>query len=312
MNADSESTSRSLSVRRAQSVTLRQNSLVTRGLQDIARLGDRPADPETQFMFGQMFMDGDGVEQDYSAAAHWFRIAGESGHAGAQHNLALMCENGKGVPQDYSEAAIWYRMAANQGHAGSQNNLGVLFETGRGIAQNNFHALELYRMGAGNGDKNARENYQRLKSRLEESSLRDHYSNIVCAFCDLIESNMPLIGDCSMLPYPKRTILYALRWLMDYWESKRETAADQTLIDRYDNLVETNSYLFTHLGDDWHDLESEDKVAIAELNKCDSFPDWALPLKRKYINEETARNEALGVVHEVVVDRVYPRGNPTE
>ena len=38
MNADSESTSRSLSVRRDQPVAIRQNSLVARGLQEIAQL----------------------------------------------------------------------------------------------------------------------------------------------------------------------------------------------------------------------------------------------------------------------------------
>ena len=43
MNADSDSTPRSLSVPRDQPVALRQNSLVVRGLQDIARLDERQA-----------------------------------------------------------------------------------------------------------------------------------------------------------------------------------------------------------------------------------------------------------------------------
>ncbi len=90
-------------------------------------------DPETMLSFGQMSFDGDGIEQDYVAAANWFRIAAEQGHAKAQHNLGLMYESGLGVPKDCSEAAKWYRLAAEQGLASSQNNFGALFEAGHGV-----------------------------------------------------------------------------------------------------------------------------------------------------------------------------------
>ena len=42
------------------------------------------------------------------------------GNAGAQYNLGLMYTNGDGVPQDDTEAARWYRSAADQGHASAQ------------------------------------------------------------------------------------------------------------------------------------------------------------------------------------------------
>ncbi len=140
----------------------------TRG--DLERLrGDLELleDPETIFSFGRMSFDGDGTEQDYVAAANWFRIAAEQGHAKAQHNLALMYENGLGVPKDCSEAAKWYRLSAEQGLASSQNNLGVLLEAGDGVEQDHIAALEWYRRAEQGGDPNAPSNINRLSELLQ-------------------------------------------------------------------------------------------------------------------------------------------------
>lgn len=129
-------------------------------------------DPDTICTFGQMAYDGDGVEQDYVAAASWYRIAAEAGNARAQHNLSLMYEKGLGVPQDSSEAARWCRLAARQGHAGSQNNLAVRYEAGDGVARDSAEAYRWYVRAAANGDPNARENLTRLpegiRTRMEQ------------------------------------------------------------------------------------------------------------------------------------------------
>ena len=79
-------------------------------------------------------------------------------------------------------------------------------------------ALKWYRVAADSGDVNARENHRRLQARL----LRDQYAQIVSEFSDLVADHAPLIGDCSVLPHPKRRILYAITWTMDYWEDSRE------------------------------------------------------------------------------------------
>ncbi|MBE0616885.1 MAG: sel1 repeat family protein [Proteobacteria bacterium] len=46
--------------------------------------------------------------------------AAKQGDAGAQYNLGLLYANGQGVPQNYTEAANWYRKAAEQGNASAQ------------------------------------------------------------------------------------------------------------------------------------------------------------------------------------------------
>jgi TPR repeat protein len=50
----------------------------------------------------------------------------------AQFNLGLMYYNGQGVTQDYSQAADWYRKAAAQGNAAAQYNLGLMYYNGQG------------------------------------------------------------------------------------------------------------------------------------------------------------------------------------
>jgi hypothetical protein len=135
-------------------------------LKELKKDLDLLEDPETIRSFGQMAYDGDGVEQDYVAAANWYKIAAEQGSARAQHNLALMYENGEGVPRNLTEAARLYQMAADQGNAGSQNNLGALYESGDGVPMNNRTALEWYRLAAQGGDGNAAVNAARLEARI--------------------------------------------------------------------------------------------------------------------------------------------------
>jgi TPR repeat protein len=62
-----------------------------------------------------MYVTGHGVQQDYSAAALWFRKAAEQGYAFAQSNLGALYRDGRGVTQDYVRAHMWFSLAAAQG-----------------------------------------------------------------------------------------------------------------------------------------------------------------------------------------------------
>lgn len=150
MSNDPEKNADALKAMASRELITKSMQLVSRDLKDLRQAEEQDAldeierlrrelahleDPQTIFSFGQMSFDGDGAEQNYVEAAAWFHIAAEQGHAGAQHNLALMYEDGQGVLQDYSEAAKWYRMAAEQGNPASQNNLGSLYEIGSGVSK---------------------------------------------------------------------------------------------------------------------------------------------------------------------------------
>jgi TPR repeat protein len=86
-----------------------------------------------------MYEDGEGVQQNYTLAANWYRKAAEHvpnlGGAGqGRNNLGLLYMNGLGVPKDYVQAYMWFRLAnsdANLSYAKSQMNPSQIIEAER-------------------------------------------------------------------------------------------------------------------------------------------------------------------------------------
>ena len=104
---------------------------------------------------GLMYVNGDGVEQDYKKAFEWWQKAAEQGHAGAQNNLGVMYANGYRVARDYKKAVDWYSKAAEQGYTTAQFNLGEMYEYGYGVEQDDKKAFELYLKAAKQGHADA-------------------------------------------------------------------------------------------------------------------------------------------------------------
>lgn len=100
---------------------------------------------------GYLYNEGQGVIRDYAQAAYWFRKAAEQGLADSQFNLGYSYYHGRGVAQDYSLAAYWFSRAAEQGLAGAQNNLGSLYYDGQGVAQDYGQAFYWFRKAAEQG-----------------------------------------------------------------------------------------------------------------------------------------------------------------
>lgn len=79
----------------------------------LAEQGERVA----QFNLGLMYLDGQGVPQDFEQAAEWFRKSARQGFAKAQYDLGEMLSVGKGVKKDYVEAHMWLNICAASGDA---------------------------------------------------------------------------------------------------------------------------------------------------------------------------------------------------
>jgi TPR repeat protein len=112
-------------------------------------------DADAQNSLGVMYEEGQGVPQDYAAAASWFRKAADQGDAAAQNNLGVMYANGHGVPRDYAAAAGWWRKAADQGDASAQVRLGIMYEQGQGVPRDYAAAVSWFRKAADQGDAGA-------------------------------------------------------------------------------------------------------------------------------------------------------------
>ncbi len=101
---------------------------------------------------GDKYYYGQGVPQDYTEAAKWYRKSAEQGNAASQGMLGLSYHFGEGVSQDYKKAAEWYRKAAKQKDALSLGMLGVLYEKGQGVSQDYKKAVEWYRRAVEQGN----------------------------------------------------------------------------------------------------------------------------------------------------------------
>ena len=63
---------------------------------------------------------------DYATAMREWKSDAAQGNFVAQYNVGYLYESGQGVSQNYSEAARWYRLAADKGYALAQLNLGAI------------------------------------------------------------------------------------------------------------------------------------------------------------------------------------------
>lgn len=75
----------------------------------------------SQLMIGSLYFSGQGVQQSYREAEHWFRLAAENGSADAALQLAEMYIKGEGVKADAREALRWRTEAATL----AQRNSGI-------------------------------------------------------------------------------------------------------------------------------------------------------------------------------------------
>ena len=132
----------------------------------------------------------------------------------------------------------------------------------------------------------------------------ERYEEFVFSFSVLVGSKPPLIGDCALLPHPKADILYAMKFVVDVYRTKQEQTANPSLAANYQKLIDITNHLFTCLARDWQIIAPEDKAAISRLAGCDEFPDWALPLQRKYIDDDRGRDEACHAAFQVLTDKV--------
>ena len=119
-------------------VTGDRAALIERGRKDLLNLTSTAL-----YERGEALFSADGVPQDYTQAAFWFRKSADQGNAYAQERLGLMYWMGWGVPTDEIEAAAWYRQAADQGIARAQHKLGFFYLNGIGVPKDAAQAATL-------------------------------------------------------------------------------------------------------------------------------------------------------------------------
>lgn len=82
---------------------------------DNCRAAADEGDMQAQFEMGDLYYQGERIEQDLDTALEWFEEASVQGHPAAQYRLGLMHYQGEGVERNLPQAYIILKMAAING-----------------------------------------------------------------------------------------------------------------------------------------------------------------------------------------------------
>lgn len=94
-------------------------------------------------------------DEEYSTEFRENLLPAQQGDAKAQVFVAYLYETGQGVQQDYTKAAEWYRRAAEKGNASARAQLGNMYRLGRGVCQNYVLAYMWLDLAARQGNQQA-------------------------------------------------------------------------------------------------------------------------------------------------------------
>jgi TPR repeat protein len=154
----------------------------------------RNGDVGSQCDLAMKYFTGNGVEEDASEAAYWWRQAAEQGHAPSQYNLGNSYYRGEGLEKNYVKAFHWYRKAAQHAHDGilidfcdyysleeiksgitaaiqaAFINLGRAYGNGQGVEKDDVEAYAYYNLG-GIADEVGRRNVAVLERKMSRDEI---------------------------------------------------------------------------------------------------------------------------------------------
>lgn len=107
---------------------------------------------DAQKQLASLYFAGEGVQQNYQQALHWYKQAAAQGNAIAVYNVGVLHDKGLGLKKDYKEAGKWYRKSADMGYSTAQYNLGIMYEYGQTVEEDHAMAMALYLKAAEQGE----------------------------------------------------------------------------------------------------------------------------------------------------------------
>ncbi len=115
-------------------------------------------DVEEMFRLAKCYRTGCGIKRNAKAAAKWYRLAAERGHAEAQHDFACYY-----CPTGSKEASEWYHKAAENGSSAAQRTLARDYRDGlHGHPRDLAKALHYAEMEAATAEGNQKINVNAL------------------------------------------------------------------------------------------------------------------------------------------------------
>jgi len=149
-------------------------------------------DPDIMEHLAQMYLNGDGVAQDFEKSAYWWEKLANTGNATGQFNLGLYYAKGCGVKRDFNKAAEWMKKSAENGdedasnaaelYVGAAEKLGKA-ESGDPVAQ--AEVAKLYTQLGGSLEQfGTQKDYEEAFKWAEKSAAQGNLDGLYClALC---------------------------------------------------------------------------------------------------------------------------------
>ena len=109
-------------------------------------------DAEAQFLLGNRYYNGQGVNTDRAKALYCYEHAARQGYAEAQVLLGQCYLYGDGLTKDERKGIHWLNQAVEHGSSFAKLVLGLCYINGTGVAADPKHGLSLVRSAAEQGD----------------------------------------------------------------------------------------------------------------------------------------------------------------
>jgi hypothetical protein len=132
----------------------------------------KQGDTQAMYEVGRMYERGRGTESDINQALAWYEKAAKNGqNSDASARIGILYLEGQGVPQDYAKAFKHLSEAANAGAPAAQYYLALMYEEGHGLNSNPAAALNWYKKAAKGGYYQAEQGITRLESQAKRPTL---------------------------------------------------------------------------------------------------------------------------------------------
>ena len=105
-------------------------------------------DSQAQYVLGDFYRYGEGVEINHNEAFRWYILAAEQTLVEAEYMTGILIADGIGAPENDFMALRWLRKAAQQGHARAFYALGEMYEKGEGVDMNLVQAYVWFSVAA--------------------------------------------------------------------------------------------------------------------------------------------------------------------
>ncbi|KAK8857623.1 hypothetical protein M9Y10_016029 [Tritrichomonas musculus] len=99
---------------------------------------------EAYFYLGCMYLEGNGVKQDYVRAREYLEKAAESNYPSSFNNLGTFYYLGLGVKQDFEKAKKYFELGSKHNDPNSFINLGKIYLYGRGVPKDYLMAHKCF------------------------------------------------------------------------------------------------------------------------------------------------------------------------